>query len=149
MKRALYAGVALAACTLSSQALGGQLTAWVIDGDSEKPYFTQLEETFNAKYGAEGVSVDVVPIPSYNDAIQAATLAGDLPDVIMLDGPNMASVAWAGTIQPISGLIDPEIVADLLPAIKAQGTYGPEGEFYFVSPYDSGTILWGNKALLE
>ena len=149
MKYALYAGVALAACTLSSHALAGQLTAWVIDGDSEKPYFTQLEETFNAKYSAEGITVDVVPIPSYNEAIQAATLSGGLPDVIMLDGPNMASVAWAGTIQPIDELIDPEIVADLLPAIKAQGTYGPEGEFYFVSPYDSGTILWGNKALLE
>ena len=95
MKHALYAGVALAACAVSSNALAGQLTAWVIDGDSEKPYFTQLEETFNAKYGAEGISVDVVPIPSYNDAIQAATLSGGLPDVIMLDGPNMASVAWA------------------------------------------------------
>jgi multiple sugar transport system substrate-binding protein len=149
MKHALYAGVALAACAMSSHALAGQLTAWVIDGDSEKPYFTQLEETFNAKYGAEGITVDVVPIPSYNDAIQAATLSGGLPDVIMLDGPNMASVAWAGTIQPIGDLLDPAIVEDLLPAIKAQGTYGPEGEFYFVSPYDSGTILWGNKALLE
>ena len=149
MKHALYAGVALAACVMSSHAFAGQLTAWVIDGDSEKPYFTQLEESFNAKYGAEGITLDVVPIPSYNEAIQAATLSGGLPDVIMLDGPNMASVAWAGTIQPIGDLLDPEIIADLLPAIKAQGTYGPEEEFYFVSPYDSGTILWGNKALLE
>lgn len=149
MKHALYAGVALAACAMTSNALAGQLTAWVIDGDSEKPYFTQLEETFNAKYGAEGITVDVVPIPSYNDAIQAATLSGGLPDVIMLDGPNMASVAWAGTIQPIGDLLDPAIIEDLLPAIKAQGTYGPEQQFYFVSPYDSGTILWGNKALLE
>ena len=149
MKRTLYAGVALAACITSSHALAGQLTAWVIDGDSEKPYFTQLEETFNAKYSAQGTTLDVVPIPSYNEAIQAATLANDLPDIIMLDGPNMASVAWAGTIQPIGDLIDPEILADLLPAIKDQGTYGPAGEFYFVSPYDSGTILWGNKALLE
>ena len=149
MKQALYAGVALAACLTSSNALAGQLTAWVIDGESEKPYFTQLEETFNAKYSAQGTTLDVVPIPSYNEAIQAATLANDLPDIIMLDGPNMASVAWAGTIQPIGELLDPEILADLLPAIKAQGTYGPAGEFYFVSPYDSGTILWGNRALLE
>lgn len=147
MKHVLYAGVALTA--MCSHAFAGQLTAWVIDGDSEKPYFTQLEESFNAKYSAEGITLDVVPIPSYNEAIQAATLSGGLPDVIMLDGPNMASVAWAGTIQPIGDLLDPAIIADLLPAIKAQGTYGPEEKFYFVSPYDSGTILWGNKALLE
>ena len=72
MKQTLYAGVALAACLTSSHALAGQLTAWVIDGESEKPYFTQLEETFNAKYGAQGTTLDVVPIPSYNEAIQAA-----------------------------------------------------------------------------
>ncbi|UYN98958.1 MAG: extracellular solute-binding protein [Devosia sp.] len=149
MKHALYAGVALAACAMSSHALAGQLTAWVIDGDSEKPYFTQLEESFNAEFGAGGVTVDVVPIPSYNEAIQAATLSGDLPDVIMVDGPNMASMAWTGTIQPIGAMLDPAILNDLLPAVLAQGTYGPTGEVYFVSPYDSGTILWGNRAMLE
>ncbi len=38
---------------------------------------------------------------------------------------NTPSVAWAGTIQPIGNLLDPAIVADLLPAIKDQGTFGP------------------------
>ncbi|HEY8578218.1 MAG TPA: extracellular solute-binding protein [Devosia sp.] len=149
MKPTLYLGVALLACSLTANALAGELTAWVIDGESEKPYFNQLEETFNAKYGSEGVTLDVVPIPGYNEAIQAAAMSGDLPDIIMIDGPNMASAAWAGTIQPISGLIDPSLTADLLPAVLGQGTYGPSGELYMVSPYDSGTILWGNKALLD
>lgn len=149
MKHSLYAGAALAALLAATPALSAQITAWVIDGDSEKPYFAQLEETFNAAFSAEGSTVDVVPIPSYNEAIQAATLSGGLPDVIMLDGPNMASMAWAGTIQPIGPLLDPAIIEDLLPAIKAQGTYGPSGDFYFISPYDSSVLLWGNKAQLE
>ena len=149
MKHSLYAGAALAALMTATPALSAQLTAWVIDGDTEKPYFAQLEEKFNAAFTAEGVTVDVVPIPSYNDAIQAAAVSGGLPDVIMLDGPNMASMAWAGTIQPIGKLLDPSILADLLPAIKDQGTYGPSGDFYFISPYDSSVLFWGNKKLLE
>lgn len=138
-----------AVCALvSAGALQAQdLTAWVIDGDAEKAYFQQLEEAFNAS-GA-GATVDVVPIPGYNEAINAATLAGDLPDVIMLDGPNMASMAWAGTIQPIGPMLDQAIFDDLLPAIRAQGTYGPTGDFYFISPYDSSVLIWGNRAILE
>lgn len=149
MKHSLYAGAALAALMAATPTLSAQLTAWVIDGDAEKPYFTQLEEKFNAANSAAGTTVDVVPIPSYNDAIQAATVSGGLPDVIMLDGPNMASMAWAGTIQPIGKLLDNAILEDLLPAIKDQGTYGPSGDFYFISPYDSSVLLWGNKKLLE
>ena len=140
---------ATAVCALSAAtaASAEEITAWVIDGDAEKAFFVQLEEAFNAS-GA-GFTVDLVPIPGYNDAINAATLAGDLPDVIMLDGPNMASMAWAGTIQPIGDLLDQSILDDLLPAIRAQGTYSPTGDFYFISPYDSSVLLWGNRAILE
>jgi multiple sugar transport system substrate-binding protein len=140
---------ATAVCALSAAtaASAEEITAWVIDGDAEKAFFVQLEEAFNAS-GA-GFTVDLVPIPGYNDAINAATLAGDLPDVIMLDGPNMASMAWAGTIQPIGDLLDQSIFDDLLPAIRAQGTYSPTGDFYFISPYDSSVLLWGNRAILE
>lgn len=56
------------------------------------------------------------------EPMKPATLSGGLPDVIMLDGPTMASVAWAGTIQPIGDLLDLAIIEDLPPAIKAQGT---------------------------
>lgn len=149
MKSAYCAGVMLAACMASSSALADQLTAWVIDGGTEKPYFNQLEETFNALHAGSGLTVDVVPIPSYNEAIQAAALSNGLPDVIMLDGPNMASMAWSGIIQPIDDLLEAGILEDLLPAVRDQGTYGPTGEFYFASPYDSGTVLWGNRVLLE
>ena len=147
MKTRLWTATAVCALASASALHAQDITAWVIDGDAEKGYFVQLEEAFNAS-GA-GFTVDVVPIPGYNDAVNAATLAGDLPDVIMLDGPNMASMAWAGTVQPIGGMLDPAILEDLLPAIRAQGTYGPTGEFFFISPYDSSVLLWGNRKLLE
>jgi multiple sugar transport system substrate-binding protein len=149
MKHALFAGAALAALAVSSQAMAGQLTAWVIDAAAEKPYFDQLAGAFNAQFEASGVTLEVLPVPSYNDAIQAASVSGGLPDIILLDGPNMAAAAWAGTIQPITSLIDPALLKDMMPGVLAQGTYGPTGELYFVSAYDSTVILWGNRKQLE
>lgn len=148
MKHSLFAGVAMAA-GLAAQAQAGDLVAWVMDAAAEKPYFAQLEEAFNAKFKDQGITLDVVPLPSYNDALQAATVDGSLPDIILVDGPNMASMAWAGTLQPLTNLVDPTLVEDMLPAVKAQGTYGPTGELYFLSQNDSSVILWGNKKMLE
>lgn len=132
---------------LSPAARAESLRVWVINGDSEKPYFAQLEENYNASQSEN--TVEVVPIPGYTQAIQAATLSDDLPDVMLVDGPNMASLAWAGTLQPIDDLLDPEVKKDLLPGILAQGTYGPDGKLYQVGPYDSSEVLWGNRKLLE
>lgn len=148
MTKALYAGVAFGAIA-AVQAQAGELTAWVMDAAAEKPYFAQLEEAFNAAHAAQGVTLDVVPLPSYNDALQGATVDGSLPDIILVDGPNMASMAWAGTLQPIDNLVDPALLEDMMPAVKAQGVYGPTGELYFLSQYDSSVILWGNKSMLE
>ena len=149
MRHVLAASLLGGICLLSQQVSAAQLTAWVVDGAPEKPYFQQLQEAFNAKYGAEGTTVNIQSLPGYNEALQAATVSKGLPDVILVDGPTMASMAWAKTIQPIGPLLDPSIVADLLPAIKDQGTYGPTGDLYQISPYDSSVLLWGNRALLE
>jgi len=148
MKKSLL-GVFVVAALSSQMAQALELKAWVIDGDSEKPFFQQLEESFNAKYKDQNLTVDVVPIPGYNNAIQAATLSGDLPDIIMVDGPNMANLVWTKTLQPLDELLDPAIVADLLPSVKAQGIYGPDQKLYMVSPYDSSVVLWGNKQYLQ
>ena len=126
-----------------------QITAWVIDGESERPFFVQVEEAFNAAYADEGMSVNVVRLPSINDALQAGFLSGDLPDVIMLDGPNMASYVWSGQLAPLDPYLSDALMADLLPAIIDQGTYSPDGNLYAISPYDSSVLLWGNRSYLE
>lgn len=137
------------AAGLMTQATAGELVAWVMDGAAEKPYFAQLEQAFNAAHAADGVTLKVVPLPSYNDAIQAASVDGNLPDVILVDGPNMASMAWAETIRPLTDVVDPALIADMSPAVLAEGIYGPTGELYYVSQNDSTVILWGNRAMLD
>ncbi|MER3444695.1 MAG: ABC transporter substrate-binding protein [Meiothermus sp.] len=146
MKRAAFAlWMVFAGLFASAQ----QITAWVIDGESERPFFLQLEKAFNDAFKAKGMSVKIVPVPNLNDALQSGFLSGKLPDVIMLDGPNMASYVWSGQLAPLDAYLDKALLADLLPAIREQGTYGPDGKMYSVSPYDSSVLIWGNKKYLK
>lgn len=126
-----------------------QITAWVNGGESERPYFIQLEKVFNEAYADQGISVTLEALPDLNASLQAGFLSGDLPDVIMLDGPNMASYVWSGQLAPLDPYIDDEMRSDLLPAIIDQGTYSPDGQLYAISPYDSSVLLWGNRQYLE
>lgn len=138
-----------ALCIVGATAYAQEITAWVIDGPSERPFFTQVGSAFNAAFKSKGISVKVVPVPNINDALQSGFLSGKLPDVIMLDGPNMANYVWSGQLAPLDPYLDKAILDDLLPAIKAQGTYPPDGKMYSISDYDSTVLIWGNKKYLK
>ena len=76
MRNIFSASVALAICMMATQAIAGHMTVWVIDGETEKPYFQQLGDTFNAKFKDKGITVDVTPIPSINDATKGSQPVG-------------------------------------------------------------------------
>lgn len=137
------------ATSFSYNALAKEITAWVIDGDSERPYFMQLEKAFNEKFSADDLSVKIQPIPGYDDAIRAAWMSNDLPDLIMVDGPNMANYIWSGMLKPIDPMIEKETLDKMLPGIIAQGTYGPDEHIYMLGQGDSSVALWGNKKYLD
>ncbi|MEJ2037147.1 MAG: hypothetical protein P8X69_14370, partial [Maritimibacter sp.] len=56
------------------------------------------------------------PQESYNDSVIAAALAGNLPDILDVDGPVMPSWAWSGYLQPLP--IDSAEFDDFLPGTK-------------------------------
>lgn len=107
---------------------------------------------FNASQTA--VEVEYVEQPGgavagsgYSDAVNAAAVAGDMPCVLDLDGPNLYNYAWAGFIIPLDSYISDELRADLLPSLIDQGTY--QGQIYAIGQYDSGLSLVGRRSLLE
>ncbi len=139
----------LASLSFSNFAFADQITAWVFDAKVEAPFFQQLEQKFNEKYKAENISVQLKAIPSLNDAIQAAWMSKDLPDIVFVDGPNMANYAWSGMLKPFDDMLDKEILEQTIPGLLAQGTYPADNKLYMLGMGDSSVLLWGNKKHLE
>jgi multiple sugar transport system substrate-binding protein len=102
---------------------------------------------FNAMQ--DEIFIDAVQLPegSYNDQVNAAALAGDLPCLLDFDGPFLYNYAWSGYLIPIDDYVSDELKADFLPSIINQGTYG--GKLYSLGTFDSGLAIWANKAMLE
>ena len=124
------------------------VTVWFHSGKGEEREVLDAQvEAFNAAYA--DIQIDAVRLPegSYNDQVNAAALAGDLPCLLDFDGPFLYNYAWSGYLTPIDEYVSDDLKADFLPSIIAQGTYG--GRLYSLGTFDSGLAIWGNKAYLD
>jgi multiple sugar transport system substrate-binding protein len=103
--------------------------------------------TFNEMQDEVIVNAIQLPEGSYNDQVNSAALAGDLPCLLDFDGPFLYNYAWAGYLQPLDDFVSAEVKNDFLPSIIAQGTYG--GKLYSLGTFDSGLSIWANRSYLE
>ena len=115
-------------------------------GEERDALEEQIEE-FNTMQDEVTVKATMLPEGSYNEQVAAASLAGDLPDLLDFDGPNLYNYTWAGHLIPIDEYVSSELKDDFLPSIIEQGTYG--GKLYSLGTFDSGLAIWGNKEYLE
>jgi len=113
----------------------------------ERAVIEDQVKRFNAMQDEVEVIAVQLPEGSYAEQVNAAALAGDLPDVLDLDGPYVANYAWAGYLIPLDDFITPGLKNDLLPSIIFQGLY--YGHIYALGTFDSGLAIWGNKRYLE
>jgi multiple sugar transport system substrate-binding protein len=116
-------------------------------GEERQTVNAQIEEFNKANAGKIKVEAIQLPDGSYNDQVQAAALAGDLPCLLDFDGPNLYNYAWSGYLMPLDDYLTDEVRNDFLPSIIAQGEYA--GKIYALGTFDSGLAIWGNKAYLE
>jgi multiple sugar transport system substrate-binding protein len=124
------------------------IDVWFHSGKGEERDVLDAQvEDFNSMQDAVVVNPILLPEGSYNDQVNAAALAGDLPCLLDFDGPNLYNYAWSGYMRPIDDYVSDELEADFLPSIINQGTYG--GHLYSLGTFDSGLSIWGNKAYLE
>ncbi|MDR1612124.1 MAG: sugar ABC transporter substrate-binding protein [Planctomycetota bacterium] len=100
----------------------------------------------NPDYPAEYV---LLPEGAYNEQVQAAALANRLPDLLDFDASNYANYAWAGYLEPLNRYYPPEFFERFLPSILEQGLYAPDGQYYSLGWFDSGTGMWINRPALE
>ena len=123
------------------------ITLWRHTSDTQLELdesFRQIE-AFNAAQGDWEIVFEQLPQQSYTDSVTAASLSGNLPCILDLDGPTVPNFAWAGHIQPIGDYLSEDLMADLLPS--ALGTY--QGEIFSVGQYDAAVAIFGRRSVLE
>lgn len=121
------------------------LTLWYhgAGNDTERTILTQIIDDFNASQDKWVIERQDFPQASYNESVVAAALAGNLPDIIDVDGPVMPNWAWAGYMAPLEladGTLD-----NFLPG--AVGMW--DGKVYSVGLWDAAIALFARKSVLE
>ncbi|MEM8786684.1 MAG: extracellular solute-binding protein [Pseudomonadota bacterium] len=111
--------------------------------NAEEALVNQLVEDFNASQSDYEVVLETFPQLAYNDAVGAAALAGELPDILDVDGPVMPNWAWAGYMQPLG--VDEAKLDGFLP-----GPIGRwNGEIYSVGLWDAAVAMMARKSVLD
>lgn len=139
---ALAGALTLVAGTAAAQT---ELTMWYhgAGNEVESRIINQIVDDFNASQSDWKVVIESFPQLSYNDSVVAAALAGNLPDILDVDGPVMPNWAWSGYLQPLP--IDESVIADFLPGTKGYW----DGELYSVGLWDAAVALYARRSTLE
>lgn len=145
-KLALFAGALLGSTLLSAQAFAQTtLTMWYhgAGNEAEQQIVNGMIDDFNASQSDWAVELESFPQAAYNDSVVAGALAGNLPDILDVDGPVMPNWAWSGYMQPLE--IDESKIANFLPGTK--GVYN--GELYSIGLWDAAVSLVTRQSILD
>jgi multiple sugar transport system substrate-binding protein len=154
MKLRTLAGALIGTALVAAQAgvaLADEIRVWHHGGrgDGERELIAQYIDEWNKANPDHPAKLEILPEGAYNEQVQAAALAGNLPDLLDFDGPNYANYVWSGYLIPLNGVVDQAVIDNAIPSIIAQGTYPPDGKLYSLGQHDSGLALWGNRVYLE
>ena len=129
------------------------LSIWVhsIEDTDEGRCYREAVNSFNKAYdGKYFADIEFIPRNDsgggYSDKINASVMSGDLPDVLTVDGPNIAAYAENGIIQPLAEISDKD-KSEYLESIIEQGTYNDK--LYALGAMESSVGLYYNKDILK
>ncbi|MCZ4347676.1 extracellular solute-binding protein [Devosia neptuniae] len=136
MGATLFSGSAMAQTTLSMwyHGAGNEVEAGIIN---------DLVSDFNASQSDWVVELESFPQAAYNDSVVAGALAGNLPDILDVDGPVMPNWAWSGYMQPLQ--IDESKIANFLPGTKGMW----DGKLYSIGLWDAAVALVTRQSILD
>jgi multiple sugar transport system substrate-binding protein len=150
---ALTLPLALAACGGSgngggSGSSGGKVTSLrVLDYYNNEPDKTVYTNVLNACGSANGVTIqrEVVPGASLIPKVLQQSSSRTLPDVLMLDNPDLQQIAATGALTPLS---DYGLSADgYIKGVVDASTY--QGKLYGLQPITNSIALFYNKDILS
>lgn len=143
--RTLTAATAVALLWATGALAQTELSMWYhgAGNEVESQIINKIVDDFNASQSDWRVTIESFPQIAYNDAVVAAALAGDLPDILDVDGPVMPNWAWAGYLQPLP--IDESKIEAFLPGTK--GVWN--GELYSIGLWDAAVSLVTRQSTLD
>lgn len=131
--------------TQASVSQATEITMWYhgAGNDTERNILTSIINDFNASQDKYFVTRQDFPQANYNDSVVAGALAGNLPDIIDMDGPNMPNWAWSGYLAPLT--IDESKLSNFLPG--AIGKW--DGKVYSIGLWDAAVAMFARRSVLE
>jgi multiple sugar transport system substrate-binding protein len=142
----LMAGAFAAAATFGGMAQAQTaLSMWYhgAGNEGEAKVMNQIITDFNASQSDWKVELQSFPQLAYNDSVVAGALAGNLPDILDVDGPVMPNWAWAGYMQPLQ--IDESKISTFLPGPKGMW----DDKLYSIGLWDAAVSLVTRQSILD
>lgn len=96
-----------------------------------------------------GFKVEIIEYPQneYENKIKMAFGAGNATDLVLIDGPNTASYAATGVLEPLEAYWAKEDFDDLVSSAKSTATWNNQ---IWVAPLnESNTVLFYNKKVFD
>ncbi|QQO07520.1 sugar ABC transporter substrate-binding protein [Breznakiella homolactica] len=138
---------AAAAAGGSGETKSGDSTVkiWISAGAEDNIY----RDMFRQISADTGISIkdEYYPKDELNNKLQLAPVVGDAPDVIVLDGLDVAYYYDVGMIENIDSRVSPDLRRDLMQSVIDESTY--DGKLHAVAQFDSGMAMWANKSMLQ
>ncbi|MGN6757886.1 MAG: ABC transporter substrate-binding protein [Thermomicrobiales bacterium] len=130
------------------------IEAWIFgntgsDVNAESQKTAAIIEAFNqANHGRIMVRVNPIANPDteYQAKLLSAAAAHQLPDLLQLDGPFVASYAYSQILAPLDAYFTPDDLHDFVPSIIEQGTW--QGHLWSLGAFSSSMGVMVNKKLV-
>ncbi|WP_215698988.1 extracellular solute-binding protein [Clostridium sp. MCC353] len=139
----------------NNEAAGGKaekITIWRPQNTQEiEAWWTEMLDSFNKEYQGRYEAIqETFPksgSDSYSEKINTAVIADNLPDLMLVDGPNVSSYAQNEILVPLDEFVTEEDKKDMLDSCLKQGTV--DGKLYAVALWESSVGIYYNKEMLE
>jgi multiple sugar transport system substrate-binding protein len=140
--------VAASACSSSSSAApAGPITLTAMDYFTSEPAHTAVGDILTACAAGAGVKIthESVANPQLMPKVLQELSSHTLPDLLMVDNPNLQQIAQTGALTPLSTAgVD---LSGYYPSILAAGSY--QGKVYGLAPGVNSIALFYNKTMLS
>ncbi|OBZ12518.1 sugar ABC transporter substrate-binding protein [Bacillus sp. FJAT-26390] len=125
------------------------LTFWRNSGNkAENMAYDQLIAAFMEKHKAIKIVMMPFPYSDYDTKLRTSVAAGNPPDIMAIDAPNLASYAEAGALLPLTGNFNRNGHIEDIPQTTIDG-YTYRQNIYLAPVTESSIAMFYNKKMFE